>query len=237
MNRDPYAITLNRAMIEIKKAYPYVQTSFIFTKNGTMLTENQEIDQKTINKLLESFKNLKEKTEAVGNLKSFQINAKKGKLTLSKIRDMHLLLASSKNVDPSHIYSITHVIIPTILNTLETFDLTCLQFIPPKELVVDTLTGFFSGDSVQIEPEILMDWRRNNYRFASGKDRQIDEQGIQKSINYVRIETVDGNSTLCKVKEIEDKKLKGKKIIKIPEKICKNLEINEGDLVKVKPAV
>ncbi len=237
MNRDPSAIALNKAMTEIKKAYPDIQTSFIFTRNGTILTEDQEIDQETINKLLKSFKNLKEKTEAIGNLKSFHINAKDGKLTLSKIRDMHLLLSSSKKVDQSHIHSITHVIIPTILKTLETFDLTCLQLIPPKELVVDTLTGFFTGDSVQIEPEIMMNWRKNNYRFAPGNDRQTEEQNMQNSIDYVRIETIDGYSTLCKVKEIEDQKLKGKNIIKIPEKICKSLEINKGDLVKVKPAL
>ncbi|MCW4031053.1 MAG: hypothetical protein NWE80_01675, partial [Candidatus Bathyarchaeota archaeon] len=209
MNRDPYAITLNKAMTEIKKAYPEIQTSFIFTKNRDILTEDQEIDQETINKLLESFENLKEKTEALGKLKSFTINAKNGNLTLSKIRDMHLLLASSKNADKGHIHSITKVIIPTILKTLETFDLTCLQFIPPKELVVETLTGFFTGDSVQIEPEILIDWRRNNHRFTPGTNRQIEEQNNQESINYIKIETLDGHSTLCKVKEIEDQKLKG----------------------------
>lgn len=237
MNRDPYAITLNKALTEIKKAYPEIQTSFIFAKNGDVLTEDREIDQKTIEKLLVSFQNLKEKTEALGNLKSFHIKAKNGNLTLSKIRDMHLLLASSKNVDLSHIHSITKVIIPTILKTLETFDLTCLQFIPPKELVVDTLTGFFTGDSVQIEYEILMDWKRNNYLFAPGTNKQTEERDNQESINYIRIETFEGNSTLCKVKEIEDQKLKGKNMIRIPEKICKTLEINKGDLVKVKPAL
>ena len=117
MNRDPYAIALNSAMNEIKKAYPDIKNSFIFTKNGTIITGDQETDEKTMNNILETFENLKEKTKTIGNLKSFHITAKNGKLTLSKINDMHLLLATSKNADKNHIYSITHVIIPTILKT------------------------------------------------------------------------------------------------------------------------
>jgi DNA-binding Xre family transcriptional regulator len=31
--------------------------------------------------------------------------------------------------------------------------------------------------------------------------------------------------------------VKGKNMIKIPEKICKSLEINKGDLIKVEPAL
>jgi len=62
-----------------------------------------------------------------------------------------------------------------------------------------------------------------------------EEQNRQESIDYVKIETFGGNSTLCKVKEIKDDKLKGKNMIRIPEKVCNTLEIKKGDLVKVKP--
>ena len=237
MNRDPYAIALDNALTEIKKAYPDIKNSFIFTKNGTIITGDQETDEKTMNNILESFENLKEKTKTIGNLKSFSITAKNGKLTLSNIKDMHLLLATSKNADKNHIYSITHVIIPTILKTLETFAPTHLQSPPTKKLIVDTLSGFFAGDSVQIDAEILRDWTKNNDPRARVKATLTEEQNTQESINHVKIETFGGNSTLCKVKEINDDKLKGKNMIRIPEKLCKSLEINKGDLVKVKPAL
>jgi len=237
MNRDPYAIALNSAMTEIKKAYPDIKNSFIFTKNGTIITGDQETDEKTMNNVRETFENLKEKTKTIGNLKSFHITAKNGKLTLSKINDMYLVMATSKNADKNHIYSITHVIIPTILKTLETFAPTPLQVTPTKKLIVDTLSGFFAGDSVQIDAEILRDWTKNNDPRARVKATLTEEQNTQESINHVKIETFGGNSTLCKVKEINDDKLKGKNMIRIPEKLCKSLEINKGDLVKVKPAL
>lgn len=235
MNRDPYAIALNNALTEIKKAYPDIKNSFLFTKNGTIITGDQETDEETMNNILESFQTMKEKAKVIGNLKSFHITGKNGKLTLSTINDMYLVLATSKNADKMHIHSITHVIIPTILKTLETFVPTHLQSLPTKKLVVDTLTGFFAGDSVQIDTEILMDWTKNNDPRARLNDALTGEQDMQEIIDHVRIETFGGNSTLCKVKEINDQNLKGKNMIRIPEKLCNTLEIKKGDLVKVKP--
>ncbi len=245
MNRDPYAIVLNHAMTEIQKAYPDLTHSFIFTKTGNIITGKQETDQKNLDAVLESFENLKEKAKVIGDLKDFNITGKNGNLTLSKIDDMYLVLTATKNADRSHIYAITHVIIPTILKTLattletpETFEAPHLQLTSSqKELVVDTLTGFFAGDSVQIDTEILSDWTTNNDPRARVKAAITGEQDMQEYISEVHIETFGGNATVCKVKEVDDQSVKGKNLIRIPEKLCRSLEINKGDLVKVKPAI
>jgi hypothetical protein len=150
---------------------------------------------------------------------------------------MHLLLATSKNADKNHIHSITQVIIPTILKTMEALAPTQPQITPPKQLIVDTLTGFFAGDSVQIDTEILKDWtKKDDDPRTRVKAAITGEQGTPENIEQVKIETSGGNSTLCKVKEINDQDMKGKNMIRIPEKLCKTLEINKGDLVKVEPA-
>ena len=235
MNRDPYATALHSALTEIKKAYPDIKHSFIFTNNGSIVTGDQETDEKTMATILESLEILKEKAKVIGSLKGFHLEGKNGKLTISKIQDMYLALATSENADKAQIYSITNVIIPTILKTLETFAPTPIQPTSPKKLVVDTLSGFFAGDSVQIDTEILINWTNNNDSRARVKAALTGEQNTQESIDHVEIETFGGNSTLCKVKEINDEKLKGKNMIRIPEKICNSLEIKKGDLVKVKP--
>jgi len=235
MNRDPYAIALHSALTEIKKAYPNIKHSFIFTNNGSIVTGDPETDEKTLKNVLESFENLKEKAKAIGNLKSFSINGKNGKITLSSIDDMYLVLAASGKVDETQIHSITHVILPTILKTVETFAPPHLQSPSTKKLVVDTLSGFFAGDSVQIDAETLMEWTNNNDLRARMKAAITRGENTQESIDHIKIETFGGNSTLCKVKEINDQKLKGKNMIRIPEKICNTLEIKKGDLVKVKP--
>ena len=236
MNRDSYAIALNNAITEINKAYPDIKNSFIFTKTGTPLTGDQETDQQTISNIQKSFESLKDKAKTIGNLESFTITTKTGKLTLSNIKDMHLLLATSKNAGKNHIYSITNVIIPTILKTMEALAPTQPQITPPKQLTVDTINGFFAGDSVQIDTEILTDWTKNGDDPRAGVKAAIaDESNIPETVDQVRIETLGGNSTLCRVKEINDQNMKGKNMIRIPERLCRTLEVNKGDLVKVKP--
>jgi hypothetical protein len=234
MNRDPYAIALNNALSEIKKAYPDTKNSFLFTKTGSIISGDQETDETTMNDIIESIQTMKEKAKIIGDLKTIQINGKNGKLTVSTINDMYLILATSKNADKMHIHSITHVILPTILKTLETFTPTHLQTPTPKQLVVDTLTGFFVGDSVQIDAETLLEWTKNNDHNADVNSSPTREN-IQEIIDHVRIETFGGNSTLCKVKKINNQNLKGKNMIRIPEKICNTLKIKRGDIVKVKP--
>jgi len=231
MNRDPYAGALNNALTEIKKAYPDIKHSFLFTENGVIVTGDAETKEETMKEIIESFETLRDKAKIIGNLQGFQINGKNGKLILSNIKDMYLVLNTSKKADKTHIYAITHVIVPTVLKTLESIAPTPLHFTPPKELVADTLSGFFAGNSVQIDAETLMEWTKNTEAATTG------EQNAQKSIKQVQIETYDGNSACCKVKKINDSKLKGKNMIRIPEKLCRTLEINKGDLVKVKPAL
>ncbi len=229
MSEDPYADAITNAFNEIKKAYPGVKHSFLFTENGAVVAGDPETNEKTMKRVIESFETLREKAKIIGNLQGFQVNGKNGKLILSNIKDMYLVLSTSKKADKTHIYTITHVIVPTLLKTLEPVAPPPLHFTPPKELIADTLSGFFAGDSVQIDAETLIEWTKNT-------EATTEEQNTQDSIKQVQIETHDGNTACCKVKKINDSKLKGKNMVRIPAKLCKTLKINEGDLVKVKPA-
>ena len=220
MNKDPYAVALKNALTEIKKTCPDVSRSFIFTQDGAIVAGDLESDEKTMEKMIQSFQSVAEKADTIGSLKAFYVNGKKGKVILSSVNDMYLALAASKNADTTYLHSVTRVIIPTVLKLLETITPTPLQFAPSKQLVVDTLSGFFVGDSVQIDMEILEEW-----------SKLLN----QKSVDRVEIEAFGGKAAQCGVKEINDPKLKGKGMIRIPEKVCKTLEVKKGELVKVKP--
>ena len=217
MDRDPYAVVLNNALNEIKKAYPNIKHSFIFSKNGTIVTGDAETNEENMKKIIASFRTLSDKTKVIGNLQGFQVNGKNGKLILSNIKDMYLILETSEKADKSHIYAITHAIIPTVLKTLETITPISLPFTPSKKLVVETLSGFFAGDSVQIDAETLM------------------ELNAEEIIDKVQVETLNGKAALFTVKRISDVRRRGKNLIRIPEKLCRTLRVKKGDLVKVKP--
>jgi hypothetical protein len=147
---------------------------------------------------------------------------------------MYLALATYKEADTAHIYSIVRIVIPTVLKLLGTLPTTPLHSTPskapvqlhepvvhiqPQELVVNTLSGFFAGDSVKIDDRILREWAKLS----------------RKSIAEIEIESANGRSTQWKVKEITDAKHMGKGIVRIPEKACRILEVKEGETVTVQP--
>jgi predicted regulator of Ras-like GTPase activity (Roadblock/LC7/MglB family) len=231
MNREPYAISLQCALTEIKKAYPGIHHSFLFTETGSVITTDSETDEKTVQNVLESFEDLKEKAKTLGNVKGFSVAGKDGKLFLSGIDNMYLVMVTSKQVEEPQVHSITKVIIPTILKTVETLSTSNLQPSPEKKLVVDIISGFFAGDSVQIDEDALVEWTNILSRQNMGENDGEKPDGI----DHVRVETFAGNSVLCKVKEIADPKLKGKNLVRIPEKISNTLVVKKGDHVLVKP--
>jgi len=186
---------------------------------------------------MESFEELKEKTKPIGDIQNFQFSTKTGDFTLFAVKDMYIVFETSEKTDKNQIYAIRKVILPTILKVVDAIapspEVVAENHLqtekPPKELTVDMLSGFFAGDAVQIDLETLLEI------IKTDDQTEDDDEDILENIDHVRIETFRGDSTLCKVKEISDPNFKGKNLVRIPEKICRTLEIQKGDLVKVKP--
>lgn len=92
---------------------------------------------------------------------------------------------------------------------------------PSQQLIVDELGGLFvRADTVQVDSEVLKQW---------------STLLNVKEVNEVDIETFSGKKAECKVKTISDSKAEGKGLIRIPDKTCKLLGLQKGELVRVKP--
>jgi len=220
VNKDLYAEALKNTLTEIRNTCPGINSSFIFTKDGTVVAGDTETADIIIGKTLNSFQNVAEKAGTIGGLHNFYVDGDKGKIHISRINDMYLVTATSKNADTNNLRSVTQVIVPTILKLLESIIPAPLKSTQPQQLTVDTFSGFFAGDTVQVDLPLLTEWSK----FFNGK-----------SINEIEVETTGGETTRCKVKEINDPNLQGKGIIRIPERVCKSLEVNKGESVKIKP--
>ena len=106
---------------------------------------------------------------------------------------------------------------------LEVDDAPLLPEPPVTQLMVENLKGFrVPSDTVRVDEDVIAQW---NELYS---DKKIDE---------VEVEALNGKTTRCKVKEIKKSKDAGKGIIKMPEKIQLTLEIQQGELVTVKPVV
>ncbi len=98
-----------------------------------------------------------------------------------------------------------------------------IEDIPSQQLIVDRFSGFMvKADQVQLDADILKRWS------ALLEIKKIDE---------VDIETFSGKTARCTAKLINDSKLEGRGLIRIPEKTCQLLDVRRGELVRVKPVI
>ena len=244
MNRDPYATALNNALTEIQKAYPDITHSFIFAEDGSTIAGETENDPQTLKKVSESFEELKTKAKPMGNITSYSVNCENGKLHMTNVNNVYFMLATNSNADDVQIYSLTHVVIPPMMKTLQSFaGQTSAPSTPKNEpekpqtnapsnlqnestmnLIVNPLSGFSglrAGNTVQVNENILNNWSEN---IAD-----------KEEIKQVKIETLEGQTTVCEVKKISLDKMKNKYIIRIPTKIWRALNLKDGDRVNVSP--
>lgn len=223
MSKDVYADALSNSLTEIKNICPDVSCSFIFTKDGMVVAGDAQAVGTMMEKLARAFESVAENAALIGELDTLLIDAENGKAYISCANDMYLAMITSKNADITYLRSVTRVIIPTILKLLKSIIPTPLKFVSSQQLVVENITGFremFTGDTVQIDHEVLKQWSE----LFDGKE-----------VSEVEVEAVSGKLAQYKVKAINDSKLEGRGLIRMPEKTCQTLEVKKGELVRVKP--
>jgi len=222
MSEDIYANALKTTLTEIRNTCPDITCSLIFTKEGTIIAEAVQDIKLSIEKTLHSFQSLIEKADTVGGLNTFLVNGNNGIAQISRINDMYLALSASKKADMTYIQSVARTIIPTIMKLLENIISTPLKPVSsPQSFTAENLTGLFAGETAQVDNEVLKEWSRD----------------FNIHIDEIEIETSNGKIATCRVKAITEREFKGKGLIRIPEKIYRTLEVERGELVRVKPII
>lgn len=265
MNKEIYSFAMKNALNEIREINKSIKCSFIFNSEREIIAEDEKSSKYDIKSIMENLEEIFEKIDVIGGLNYLEVKGKNGTFKIFNLNeDSYLALTVEEDANTQLIETTVRVILPTLLRLLEKLAPTHLTPAPKKQeekiveeelnenkmeieekektepelelesepiepeipvnqLIVDTIGGLLvRSDTVHIDASIISQWNET----LDGKD-----------IEMVEIETFDGKTVQCKVKEIKDSKLSGKGIIKIPEKLCKNLEIKRGELVRVKPVI
>lgn len=252
MKEEIYSIALKNALNEIRNICPDITCSFLFDKNGAVIVGDEETDGKTVRKAARSFDGILEKAKSLGGLQAIAIDGSRGKVHISCVDDMYFAMVTPKNADMTYLRTVTRAIIPTVIKLVNGITSTSFKPLSPQpkqklkkereereereeeleetlapssnQLIIKTIGGLLvRADRVEIDKKILTEWSED-YNDGEG----IDE---------VEIESFGGRTTKCKVKGIGDPKLEDKGLIRMPEKIQKELDVKEGALVRVKPAL
>jgi len=223
MSEDIYANALKTALTEVRNICPDITRSFIFTEDGTIIAEAAQDAEVSTERTIHSFQSLIEKADTIGGLNTFLVNGSKGVAQISRVNNMYLALSASKKADMAFIQSVARIIVPTVMKLLENIVSTPLKSTSPSQnLTAENLTGLFTGETAQIDNEILKEWSKNLGNV------HIDE---------IEVETPNGKNARCKVKAISEREFVGKGLIRIPEKLSRTLELEKGEQLKVKPII
>ena len=262
MTEKIYEIAMRNALTEIGNVCPDIQSSFLFNKEANVVAGDAETSEKSIEKVANSLEAILDKADSIGGLNSLIIEGSNGNVHLSSVNDLYLTMITSKTADMKYVETVARVLIPTVMKLLDNISPTPISNLPPSpilfepdkkeeqeeetkpieeeqeafkdeplsefdlpsnQLIVDSFGGLLvRSDTVQISEEIISQW---------------EEQIGGKKVSHVAVEAFNGQSTECKVKALDGSKLENKATIRIPEKICENLDIKKGELVRVKPVI
>ncbi len=263
MDNEAYSSALKNALLEIRNVCPEVQSSFLFDKEVALVTADPETPDATLDGVSASLEGVLEKADAIGGLESLVIEGTKGNVHVSRADDLYLAMIASQKVDMKYLETVARVLIPTVIKLLDNLNPASLRHtfpspsslelgadkeheseieetqeeevegpkrqeelefeLPSNQLIVESFGGLLvRNDTVQMSRDIVSQW-----------EELLDGEEIE----FVEVESFNGKASQCKVKIVDNSKLENKAVIRIPEKLCKTLDIKKGELVRVKPVI
>jgi len=264
MDNEVYSFALKNALNEIRNVCPDITNTFMFREDGEIVVGDENTSEKTMVHVVDAFDGILEKVDAIGGVECISLEGSNGRVNVSCVNDIYLVIVTSKKADMNYVNTVTRVLIPTVLKLLKKICPTPLKSNPPPpEREHESLTKHVEETVTEepketvrpkMEPELnalpespinqLIVENLGGLLVPSDTVR-IDSEILSKweelyegkKIEEVEIETFDGKSIRCKVKTIKDSKYEGKGIIQMPEKVQLALEIKKGELVRAKPLV
>lgn len=119
MDPEIYSFALKNTLNEIQNICPDIRNSFIYRENGEIIAANEGTNEQTIAQVINSFENILDKAETIGNVESAAFNFSKGRINVSHINDLYFVTVASSSLDQNYIKTISDVLVPTILRLIE----------------------------------------------------------------------------------------------------------------------
>ena len=156
MHNEAYSAALKNALTEIKNICPDVRTSFLFDKEGTIITTDNENSEVPLEKAMNAMEGIFEKTETIGGLDALVVDGHDGKLHISSVNDVYLAMVTSKNADMTYLQTVSRVLIPTVIKLLDNIAPiapTPMKFSSSRPSMVD-LPKTFKQEKTEAEEEV-----------------------------------------------------------------------------------
>jgi predicted regulator of Ras-like GTPase activity (Roadblock/LC7/MglB family) len=120
MSTEACLSALKTTLSEIKTVCPQVSTTFIFGKDKNLIAHDESTDENTLANAIQAFSALNQRANKNGGIESVTFQGTKKQTTITRINNFYFAAVTSKEADEKTLNIITHVLVPTILKTVET---------------------------------------------------------------------------------------------------------------------
>jgi len=134
MGSDVYSFALKSALDEIRNLCPDVTGAFIFREDGEVVACDGALSDKVIVRVIDAFDGIFDKACAIGGVNAITIDGLDGRVSVSRVNDVYMVIATSKKADVNYVGTVTRVLIPTVLRLL---DKICPAPLKSKEPIED----------------------------------------------------------------------------------------------------
>lgn len=119
MDSEVYSFALKSALDEIRNLCPDVTGAFIFREDGEVVAGDGALADKVMVRVVDAFDGIFEKASAIGGVDGITVDGGNGKVSVSRVNDVYMVIATSKKADVNYVNTVTRVLIPTILKLLD----------------------------------------------------------------------------------------------------------------------
>jgi predicted regulator of Ras-like GTPase activity (Roadblock/LC7/MglB family) len=119
MDDEVYSFALKNTLNEILNVCPDVTNAFMFKEDGEIVAGDENTPEKTMVRVVDAFDGILERAEAIGGVEGITIEGNNGRVNVSNVNDLYLVMITSRKADMNYVNTLTHVLIPTVLKLLE----------------------------------------------------------------------------------------------------------------------
>jgi|YelNatPaOPRAMG01_1025707.scaffolds.fasta_scaffold33478_5 predicted regulator of Ras-like GTPase activity (Roadblock/LC7/MglB family) len=134
MGSDVYSFALKSALDEIRNLCPDVTGAFIFREDGEVVAGDGALSDKVMVRVIDAFDGIFDKADAIGGVNAITVDGFDGRVSVSRVNDVYMVIATSKKADVNYVGTVTRVLIPTVLRLL---DKICPSPLKSKEPIED----------------------------------------------------------------------------------------------------
>lgn len=208
-------VVLKNVLTEFKRVFPEVRSSFLFNFKGEGAFG--DLLKEEVARALQLV--LKE-ANPVGGLGSLVVEAEEGKLLVLSLEDFYVGVVASREADLTRLGLVLPKVTGIVFRVIDGMKSEGEVEEEGRELLQVEVAEGFLARNVRIDGEVLERW---SALFEGGKIIEVELSTSEKRV-------------LCKVKDVDDFELRGKKIIRLPKGVAKTLGLKSGDVVRAVPA-